>query len=102
MLSGEVRETNCEISGWKPTYLTSVNIRMFPTDIHFYRLMVLRDTDVCRDNTVVRWVDFHPPNENKLKDPGFAPHPGQICFFKEELYANDNVKRILSVNSFTV
>jgi hypothetical protein len=23
--------------------------------------MVLGDMDVCRDNTVARWVDFHPP-----------------------------------------
>jgi hypothetical protein len=37
------------------------NICIFPKDIHFYRLMVLHDTDVHRENTDVRLVGFHPP-----------------------------------------
>ncbi len=44
--------------GWVETRPS--NICIFPTDIHFYRLMALCDTDVHRENTDVRWFGFHP------------------------------------------
>jgi hypothetical protein len=61
-----------------PMYDNPSNIRKhLYTDIHFYRLMVLRywlntdvrreNTDVRREITDVRWVGFHPPCYNVFK-----------------------------------
>ncbi len=56
--SGATNFFKTESSGWKPTHLTPVNIRIFPTDICFYHLMLLCEQLLIRTSIMkIRMLD---------------------------------------------